>query len=98
MPEPKDLHEDCGSGTAAGLLEETGLGSLHLMTQEGESPSGCPLILLVFSTAARLGCTVCPRNQPSQTSLLGLWMQRRLWVGRPGSAQAGVWKSGRGGV
>ena len=88
MPEPQDLREDHRSGTAAGLSEKMGQGSLHLTTQD----------LLVFSTAARLGCTVCLRNQPSQMSLLGLWMHRRLWVGRPGSAQAGVWRSGRGGM
>lgn len=55
MPEPKDLHEDCGSGTAAGLLEETGLGSLHLMTQEGESPQWLPTDLAGFQYRCQAG-------------------------------------------
>lgn len=72
--------------------EETGPGSLHLTTQEGESPQLLPTDFAGFQYRCQVGCTVCPRNQPSQISLLGLWIHRRLWVGRPGSAQAGVWK------
>lgn len=42
MPEPQDLREDYRSGTAAGLSEKIGQGSLHLTSQEGESPRLLP--------------------------------------------------------
>lgn len=55
MPEPQVLREDCGAGTAAGLLEETGLGSLHLTTQEGESPQLLPTDLAGYQYCCQAG-------------------------------------------
>lgn len=52
----------------------------------GRTLCGCPLMLLCFSTLLPGWATVDSRNQPSQKALLGLWMHKGLWVGRPGSA------------
>lgn len=92
MPEPRTRLRTAGLELPQGLSEVAE--RLVLRQDRGACTSqlktartlGCGLLILpVFSIAARLSCTA---SVPDFT--VGLWMQRGLWVGRLGSAQAGV--------